>query len=288
MRATAAPRPHLAQRDFEGIPVLTDDALADALGVRIAFSGRAGGVGAPPYDGLNLGSHVGDRIEDVRANRAALLGALGAGEASLVVPNQVHGTDLVTIASADARSVDEAAAAAAEGADGIVVSAPGVAALLCFADCVPVIVVSPTGTFAVAHAGWRGAVAGIAGKALAEIARLDAAAAGEGEAFAARIARESNAYIGPCIRRECFEVGPDVRDRFVLAFGGACAFGERNVDLPAAVAVDLVRAGADPNRICDAGACTVCAPDVYFSYRASGGTCGRHGAIAFRRKDVGA
>ena len=264
--------------------VLTDDALADTLGVRIAFSGRAGGVSEPPYDSLNLGSHVGDDARAVEANRAALAHALGADGCPIVVPNQVHGVNIVTIDAADAAAVEAASAAAREGADALIVGTPNAAALLCFADCVPVILVSPAGSFAVVHAGWRGAVAGIAGSALRQLALHDARALGGGEAEARAIAAASNAYIGPCIRRECFETGADVRARFEGAYGEACLFGSANVDLPRAVSIDLVRAGADVARICDAGVCTMCAHDRYFSYRASGGTCGRHAAFAVRKE----
>ena len=286
MRASNLPLPHLAERVFEGISVLTDDALAETLGVRIAFSGRAGGASASPYDSLNLGSHVGDDPRDVDANRAALARVLGAEGAPLVVPNQVHGTNIVTIDDAGAASIDAASRAAADGADALIVGAANVAAMLCFADCVPVVLVSPVGSFAVVHAGWRGAVAGIAGAALRALSRHDADAVGGGREEAAALAAATNAYIGPCIRRECFETGPDVRARFADAFGEECLFGDANVDLPRAVSIDLARAGADERRIADAGICTVCAQDRYFSYRASGGTCGRHAAFAVRKEAV--
>ena len=44
----------------------------------------------------------------------------------------------------------------------------------------------------------------------------------------------------------------------------------------------LARAGVAPERVVDAGVCTVCSNEAYFSYRAQGGVCGRHGAFAFR------
>ena len=65
-----------------------------------------------------------------------------------------------------AREVARVQRAAAEGADGIIVSAHEVGALLCFADCMPVIIVLPTGRFAVVHAGWRGIENEISAKAL--------------------------------------------------------------------------------------------------------------------------
>lgn len=261
--------------------MLTDDALFACTGVRVAFTGREGGGSAPPYDALNLGSHVGDDACAVEANRALVLQALGASEAQLVVPNQVHGDVLVDVASADPAAVAAARAGAQAGADALAVEAANVAALLCFADCVPVVVVSPTGRFAVAHAGWRGAVAGIAGKAARRLARLDEAELGAGAAAA------YNAYLGPHIHAECFETGPDVRDRFAQRFGEDVAQDARHVDLAAALRCDLADAGLVSQRIVDAGACTACEPDRYFSHRASGGCCGRHGAVAVRLEGQG-
>ena len=84
-----------------------------------------------------------DAVDAVQENRRRLLAALGAEGMPLVVPNQVHGTRIVAID--DASDIEDACAAAAEGADGLLVGVPDVAALLCFADCVPVVVVSPDG-----------------------------------------------------------------------------------------------------------------------------------------------
>ncbi len=251
--------------------MLTDEALFAACGVRIAFTARQGGVSAAPYDSLNTAVHVGDDIECVRRNRAIVLEALGFAAAPLVVPNQVHGTEIAHVKSA--ADVPHMADEAALKADAVMVEALGVAALLSFADCLPLIIVTPSGRFVVVHVGWRGALAGIAGKAARELT----AAAPEGDIPAA-----FNAYIGPHICPKCFETSEDVASRFADAFVPEVAEGERHVSLARAVAVDLVRAGLAPERIADAGMCTVCSTDRYFSYRAEGVT-GRHAAVAIKR-----
>ena len=271
------PIPALAERSFGRVSGLTDEDLFKALGARIAFTTRQGGVSAPPFDGLNLASNVGDDEAAVAANRSLLLEEIDAPSLPLVAASQVHGTDIVTLASAAPADLAEARAEALRGSDGLVVAAPGVAALLCFADCVPVIVVSPTGSFAVAHAGWRGAAARISSKAVRLLAALDPAA--DPATF--------NAYIGPRIGPECFEVGRDLAHRFADEFGEACAPDDSHVDLAEAVAVDLVDAGLVRERIADAKVCTVCDQERFFSYRGSGGTCGRHGAIAVRLSEKG-
>lgn len=273
------PIPHLSARRFGArlLPALTDDALFEATGVRVAFTGREGGVSGGAFASLNLGGHVGDDPAAVARNREVLLESLDAADTPLIVPNQVHGDMLVQVDAAAHDVVAAAQAQAAEGADAIAVSVPDVAALLCFADCVPVVIASPTGRFAVVHAGWRGVACGVAPKAVRALAAADEPELGPNAASG------YNVYAGPHIHAECFETGPDVRARFAERFGEACAPDERHVDLLAALSADLAAAGVNPARIVDAGVCTMCAPDDYFSYRATGGVCGRHGAIAFRK-----
>lgn len=272
------PKPHLDARLFGArcIPALTDDALAQATGVRIAFTGRAGGVSAPPYDGLNLAGHVGDDPAAVRENRAILLEALGVPGAHLATLSQVHGTEGVRYDGSNASQLAAQDERARAGADYAVVDVADVAALLCFADCASLIIVSPSGRFAVAHAGWRGAVAHIAAKAADRLARADAEQGGSAEPS------RFNAYIGPHIHAECFECGPEVVERFRREFGQAAIADERHVDLREALRADLRKAGLADDRIVDSGICTMCHPQRYYSYRASGGVCGRHGAVAVR------
>ena len=161
---------------------------------------------------------------------------------------------------------------------GVAVAAPDVTALLCFADCTPVIVVSPSGAYAVAHAGWRGALAGIPAKVVAALAALDV------RAGRAVDPSEYNAYVGPHIGAECYECGPDLVGRFVERFGASCARGADHLDLEAAVRASLAEAGIAPERIASSGECTACRDDLYFSYRKSGGRCGRHSAFAGRKE----
>ena len=278
MEAFSLPAPRLVKRTVNSIPLFTDDALYDASSVRIAFTGRAGGRSEGAYASLNLGTHVNDDRETVLENRSLLLRALGAEGMPLVVPNQVHGTDVVDIESACGVDVEAAQSRAAAGADAIAVGVPGVAALLCFADCTPVIIISPSGRFAVAHAGWRGAVARIASKAVCLLRDLD-----ERDLVAgAPDISGYNAYIGPHICKACFEVGEEVSSRFAAEFGPSCVPDARHVDLEAAIVTDLSSVGVPASRIVSTGACTKCSPDEFFSYRASGGVCGRHGALAYR------
>ena len=85
--------------------MLTDDALFEACGVRIAFTGRDGGASQGPFASLNLGAHVRDNLDHVMENRRLAMQALDAEAVPVVVPNQVHGTEIVCIDSCETASV---------------------------------------------------------------------------------------------------------------------------------------------------------------------------------------
>lgn len=276
------PEPKLDARLFGArrISMLTDDALFDALGVRIAFTSRDGGVSAGAFASLNLGSHVDDSLDDVMENRRRVMEALGANGTPLLVPNQVHGSNVELVESPASSQLVAAQQRMALGADALAVTCTGVGALLCYADCTPVIIVASSGAFAVIHAGWRGVVSGVAVNALR---RLAIAAGAETDEDVARFASECNVYVGPHISSECFEVGSEVVDTFKSLFGDGCIVDGRHVSMLSALRTSLCHAGIRSSRICHAGICTQCNPDKYYSYRASGGKCGRHGAIAFRK-----
>lgn len=263
------PRPRLSRVSVSGIEYLTDSGVARATGTRIAFLSRSGGVSKPPFDTLNVGSNTADDPSSVANNRLRALGALGADACAdeLVSPKQVHG-DLVLVVDDPERLP---LARAQTGADAIVCLVPRVPVLLCFADCTPVVMVVPDGSFCVAHAGWRGAYAQIAGKAL----RVLCERTGTSPA-------QANVYIGPHIGACCYEVSDDLLARFVARFGPSVDAGGGHLSLSSAIICDLLRAGVDKARIVEDETCTRDSTDRYFSYRASGGECGRHGALVCR------
>ena len=267
--ALRLPAPRLSEGLFSSLTCYTDEALWQATGVRVAFTTRTGGVSEVPYQGLNLGDHVGDDPAAVAENRKLLMASLGFSACTIANPKQVHGDVLVSLDDEDALQQD--IALSRQGADGLVVSLPNVAALLCYADCVPVIIVAPDGRFAVVHAGWRGVVNGIAVAALRQLS----------DPFDPD---QCNIYLGPYIHGECFETGDDVHQRFFDLFGAECVYDDTHIDLGAALRVSLVAAGADPARIVEVGGCTMCHPERWFTYRGEGGVCGRHGAVAIRKE----
>ena len=156
--------------------------------VRSCVTTRAGGVSLPPFDRLNLGTHVGDDAEAVAQNRSRLQILLGCQPTWL---NQVHCPDVV-----------EATPAQVLTADASWTATPGVAALVMTADCLPVLFCDRAGTrVAAAHAGWRGLAGGVLENTLRALA-LDPA--------------ETLVWLGPAIGPAAFEVGAEVREAFVV------------------------------------------------------------------------
>ena len=153
------------------------------------------------YASLNLGSHVQDDLDKVLQNRALLsLRWLLHSEEALIVPKQVHGDTVLTVGAA--REVAYCVQrAAAEGATSFL-RVRG-----CFADCMPVIIVLPTGLFRGRHAGWRGIENEISAKVLDLMLDQECQ---EHDFSRSELAAQTNVYIGPYIHRECFETGADV------------------------------------------------------------------------------
>ena len=264
--------PALTRQTADGVTLLTDESRPG--GVTLAFTERTGGVSEAPYASLNLGARCGDEAARVAENRRRALAALGAEDrlGRLGVPRQVHGDHAVSVRSADPDALAAARAEAESGADAVVCTAPDVPVLMCFADCVPVVLVAP-GAFAVVHSGWRGTIARIAGKA----ARTLCAEAGCAPA-------DLLAYVGPHVGASDYEVSEELAARFAAEFGPAAVPEPRRLDLTASVMAALASAGGAERSVAVCDLSTASATDRVYSYRAEGGTCGRHGAIAFLRE----
>jgi polyphenol oxidase len=175
--------------------------------VKALCTTRAGGHSAAPYDSLNLGTHVGDEMAKVEANRALLQQALGRRPIFL---EQVHGMACVALAPdvPDGTQADACTLSADQA---------GLACTIMVADCLPILFCDTAGTWvAAAHAGWRG-LAGVAGRGIAE-ATLETFYESKrplAPVNNAGIATEIIAWLGPCIGPQAFEVGDEVRAAFV-------------------------------------------------------------------------
>jgi YfiH family protein len=226
-------------------------------GARIVFSTRRIGASAPPYDTLNLGLHVGDDPERVRANRHGFRAAALAGLPPPVIAEQVHGAAVSVVDAGDAGRGWERPDDALPATDALVTRTPGLPLAVLVADCAPVALVAPEGVVAAVHAGWRGLLGGVLE---ATLARMTVLGVGPREPV--------TAVVGPCIRSCCYEVGEDVWRRFpeacLVPGSGPDA---RRLDLLAAVRHRLEWSGVRETHIHAPGLCTACRPDLFFSHR---------------------
>ncbi|CAB1368807.1 peptidoglycan editing factor PgeF [Denitratisoma oestradiolicum] len=159
--------------------------------VRAAVTTRMGGVSRSPYDSLNLGNHVGDDPLAVAANRERLHRLLPDLPATPRWLAQVHGTRCIRA---------EEAQPGAE-ADAAVTDRPGLVCAVLTADCLPLLLCDRAGTVVgVAHAGWRGLLAGVIESTVAALGRPGA---------------DMLAWLGPAIGPAAFEVGEEVRAAFL-------------------------------------------------------------------------
>ncbi len=234
--------------------------------VRSLITTRAGGHSAGVYASLNLGDHVGDAPEAVAANRARVRAAVGAEP---VWMQQVHGTRVID-AGSFRTSREDACAVAAPTADAAFARLPGAVCTVMTADCLPVLFCDDAASVvAVAHAGWRGLLAGV----------LEATIAATGVE-----GRQLMAYLGPAIGPTAFEVGDEVRSAFVAADARAASAFAANPQAPGKWFADLYLlarerlAGRGVERVCGGSLCTFADADRFFSYRRDGRT-GRMAAM---------
>jgi len=248
-------------------------------GVSAGFSSRKGGVGHAPYDTLNLAFHVGDRREDVIANRKLAAGRLGFKFDAWTCGEQVHRADIAIIDESAAGAGSLTRESAVQDTDGLLTNVPGVLLTSFYADCVPLFFYDPERqVVGLAHAGWKGTVAGIAAK-MAE--RMT-------EVYGSR-SQDIRAAIGPSIGSCCYEVDGKVMsyvhdlekdflgndkysatDWYIAKEGGKSMLNLKELNRHI-----MIKAGILPTHIECTSWCTSCRNDLFFSYRKDGGTTGR-------------
>ena len=174
-------------------PHLTDPALRVAHG----FFTREGGVSTGPYASLNGSTSSDDDAAHVAANRALVLETINPGGV-LLGCHQVHGVAVAVV-------VRPWAAGEGPRADAMVTARPDATLVVITADCAPVLFADAArGIVGAAHAGWRGAVAGVLEATVAAMLSLGA--------------DDIRACVGPCIGQDSYEVGADVADNVDTRF----------------------------------------------------------------------
>jgi YfiH family protein len=208
---------------------------------------RAGGASQGVWQSLNLGSNSGDDFADVIKNRDRLGEHLPSPVKWL---SQVHGN---TCLEHDGSYIQDSEA------DAIVSSKAGQVCAILSADCLPVLLTDISGSIvAAAHGGWRGLAAGILRNT---VAAMDCDPA------------NLMAWLGPCIGRDKYEVGDDMRDVFLKNDPAAhIAFRESGsawlADLNLLARQQLEHAGV--TKLYGGDYCTFSDPHQFFSYRRDG------------------
>jgi len=216
---------------------------------------RSGGVSTGPYQGLNLGDHVGDVPGSVSENRRRLQRALRLPSAPAWL-SQVHGTTVVDAARPGS------VATGFPQADATMTTEVGIVCAVLTADCLPLVLCDRQGTrVAAVHAGWRGLAAGIIERT---VEALDVPAL------------ELLVWMGPAIGPTAFEVGTEVRERFTVhdpASQQAFQPGNQDrylADITLLARQRLQRLGIEA--IYGGRWCTYSQPESFYSYRRDGDT----------------
>ncbi len=204
----------------------------------------------PPFNSLNLATHVGDDSDAVIWNRTHLSTLLGLPSEPAWL-NQIHGNKIVCAASMNNNT-----------ADGVYSKQTGLVCTVMTADCVPVLLCNQAGTMVAAvHVGWKGFCAEIINNAL--------------ELFSDEVA-SLHVWIGPHISKNNYEVGDDVwntclaTDQNLIHAFSKNPRGRWQADLELMVRYTLQLRGV--SNIVSANQCTYTESDIFYSYRRDGQT----------------
>jgi polyphenol oxidase len=213
--------------------ILKSKSLSALPRVRHGFFGRTGGASTGIFASLNCGPGSGDDLDAVAENRKRALRELSsAPNARLLTVYQLHGAEAAIVTAPWAMD-------SRPKADAMVTKVPGLALGILTADCAPVLLADPeAGVIGAAHAGWKGALAGVTESAIRAMETLGA--------NRARIA----AAIGPCIAQVNYEVNDGFLRTFTAADAKNARFFRRSdrpdhwrFDLPGYVEARLRTAG---------------------------------------------
>ncbi|MEO7491735.1 MAG: peptidoglycan editing factor PgeF [Sphingomicrobium sp.] len=224
---------------------------ANLTAIPHGFLGRRGGVSVGELEGLNVGYGSGDNRAAIAQNRRLAIAAVLPG-AELATVHQVHSADVVAVERPWAQ--DER-----PRADAMVTDRPNLLLGILTADCAPVLLAdAEAGVVGAAHAGWRGALAGVTDSVIAAM-----------EALGARRERIA-AAVGPCIGRASYEVDEAFRMRFLDQDSSNDRFfvtgsAKPHFDLEAYVVARLEAAGIASVEAL--GLDTYADPARFFSYR---------------------
>ncbi len=269
----------MIEKSVSAVPLLFFNNLLPFDSLLHAISTRRGGLSSGPYSTLNVGIDTGDDTEAVLKNYAAVSSALEFDLSLLVASRQVHGTQVVFIDKEYKGRIHSPLLPPLTGYDALVTREPGIFLMVRVADCVPLILFDPVQqAAAVVHAGWRGTLAGVVEQTVKALVKHCKSAP-----------EHILAGIGPSIGPCCCEVQEQVATLFRSKTSQAarCIQETGNklfLNLWEANRLQLVAQGIPAENIEVAQLCTVCCPDLFFSYRREQGETGRFGAFVGLRR----
>ena len=155
-----------------------------------------------------------------------------------------------------------------DSTDGVISNKKDIVLSVQVADCIPLFLVDrETGYFGLIHSGWRGTAAEIGIKAISQFQKTGSHT------------ENILALMGPSINQCCYEIGPEVSNRFDPSFFINGTGDRKMFDLKGALKYQLTQSGLDTGNIMSDDACTFCQEELYFSFRRDGINSGRMVAI---------
>lgn len=246
-------------------------------GVRAFSSTRHGGFSKGHYASFNINHYCGDSEESISKNRALLCNLLGIKDEHLLMPHQVHLTEIRAFDKAFLSLPIEEQKTRLEGVDAVMTNVPGVCIGVSTADCIPVLLYDKVRRASCAiHAGWRGTVKRIVEKSVAKMISV----------YGSR-PEDIVAQIGPGIHLESFEVGDEVYETFASEGFAMETISQRypandgsavqkwHIDLPMCNRQQLLSTGIPEGQIKVSPICTFQQHNTYFSARRLGINSGR-------------
>ncbi len=243
--------------------------LRERYGMELYFTSRLGGYSLDPYNSLNLGYHVGDDKSKVENNRQKVSDLLGLGN-DIYCLKQIHSSKIVTLQRENKNSLKKEP----PQADALMTSMENTPIMVMGADCSLIVLADKANrSIAVVHSGWKGTLNKILTSALDHMNKR----------FASRT-KDILMYIGPAIRRCCYDISRKRLEEFKKVYGEDNYYEQYSkiyMDLPYLVKMQAMKIGIPDLNIHDSNLCTFC-DTRFFSYRREKNT-GRQAAIAIIR-----
>lgn len=245
--------------------------------LKAAVSTRNGGVSKGYFKSLNMKFLDGEESWRVIENRRRFCKSLNISSNDIVACDQVHSSNIRIVTKKDRGRGALSIKDSFHGYDGLITNESDIPLTMCFADCTPVFIYDKVfDVIALCHAGWKGTVGNIVGKAV-EIMK---------NKFGTN-PKNIIAGVGPAIGRKAFEVGEEVQKEFLKLFNNKeialiSKYGKKGkyfIDLEKANSLLLIKSGVISENIECADFCTKTHSDVLYSYRKDFGKTGRHMAI---------